>query len=82
MYDTFFSIKDSISTINDSQHGRKSMKFNEKNSMTYRGENQLYGVDFHDFIQKHQNYTMVELASEFGLHVRDVKQLKKQLGRS
>lgn len=62
--------------------GGKVMKYNEKNSISYRGENQLHGVDFHDFIQKHQDYTMVELASEFGLQVRDVKFLKKKLGRS
>ncbi|MGM9928264.1 MAG: hypothetical protein ACI35P_09965 [Bacillus sp. (in: firmicutes)] len=58
------------------------MKFNEKSSLSYSGENQLFGVDFHDFIQKHQDNTMVELASEFGLQVRDIKKLKKQLGRS
>ncbi|WP_019242716.1 MULTISPECIES: hypothetical protein [Bacillus] len=58
------------------------MKFNEKNGMSQSGANQLFGVDFHDFIQKEQNSNMVELASEFGLHVRDVKMLKKRLGRS
>lgn len=62
--------------------GGYKMKFNEKNSISQSGMNQLFGVDFHDFIQKEQSNNMVELASEFGLHVRDVKKLKKRLGRS
>ncbi len=62
--------------------GGKEMKCNEKNSLSHSGTNQLFGVDFHDFIQKEHRSNMVELASEFGLHVRDVKKLKKYLGRS
>ena len=58
------------------------MKCSEKNSLTQSGMNQLFGVDFHDFIQREQNNNMVELASEFDLHVGDVKKLKKYLGRS
>ncbi|MFD2446178.1 hypothetical protein ACFSO7_19650 [Bacillus sp. CGMCC 1.16607] len=46
------------------------------------GENQLYGVDFHDFIQKEANANTFELASEFGLTLGDVKKLKKKLERS
>lgn len=49
---------------------------------TQSGENQLFGVDFHDFIQREQNSNMVELASEFGLSIKDVKKLKKHLGRA
>ncbi|MFS0780798.1 hypothetical protein [Bacillus sp. 1P06AnD] len=58
------------------------MKFSDKNNHTQSGYHQIFGVDFHDFIQKEQTNNMVELASEFGLHVRDVKHLKKRLGRS
>ncbi len=58
------------------------MKFNEKNNVAQNGVNQIFGVDFHDFMQKEQASTMVELASEFGLHVRDVKNLKKRINRS
>lgn len=50
--------------------------------MTQSGENQILGVDFHDFIQKEQSSNMVELASEFGLSVRDVRKLKKHLGKA
>ncbi|WP_173719854.1 hypothetical protein [Bacillus massilinigeriensis] len=58
------------------------MRYSEKGMMTQSGENQILGVDFHDFIQKEQSSNMVELASEFGLSVRDVRKLKKHLGRA
>jgi hypothetical protein len=57
------------------------MRFSEKGMASF-GENQLFGVDFHDFIQKEQSSHVVELASEFGLSLRDVRKLKKQLERS
>lgn len=53
------------------------MRFGEKGMSAQSGENQLFGVDFHDFIQKEQNSNMIELASEFGLSLRDVRKLKK-----
>ncbi|MGN1400878.1 MAG: hypothetical protein ACI4XL_05185 [Bacillus sp. (in: firmicutes)] len=58
------------------------MKFNEKNAISQKGFDQLYGIDFHDFITLERNSNMVELASEFGLQVKDVKILKRRLGRS
>lgn len=58
------------------------MRFGEKGMSAQLGENQLFGVDFHDFIQKEQSSNMVELASEFGLSVKDVRKLKKHLERS
>ncbi|MBP2240543.1 hypothetical protein J2Z40_001100 [Cytobacillus eiseniae] len=58
------------------------MRFSDKGVSTQSGENQLFGVDFHDFIQKEQGSNMVELATEFGLTVKDVRKLKKHLERS
>lgn len=58
------------------------MRFSDKGLSTQQGENQLFGVDFHDFTQKEQSLNMVELASEFGLTLRDVRKLKKHLERS
>lgn len=46
------------------------------------GENQIFGVDLHDFIQREQQTNAYELASEFGLSFGDVKKLKKRLERS
>ncbi|UQX56874.1 hypothetical protein M5V91_27880 [Cytobacillus pseudoceanisediminis] len=53
------------------------MRFGEKGMSAQSGENQLFGVDFHDFIQREQNSNMIELASEFGLSLKDVRKLKK-----
>lgn len=59
-----------------------TMRASEKGMSIQGGDNQIFGVDFHDFIQKEQNSNMYELASEFGLSLREVKQLKKKLERS
>jgi hypothetical protein len=45
-------------------------------------DGRLFGVDFHDFIQKEQHATSFELASEFELTMGDVRKLKKHLERS
>jgi hypothetical protein len=58
------------------------MRHSEKGRSAYLGENQIFSVDFHDFIQKEQSSNMIELASEFGLSLGDVKKLKKHLERS
>lgn len=42
----------------------------------------IFGVDFHDFMVKEQNESSFELASEFGISLREVKNLKKHLNRS
>lgn len=58
------------------------MRNSSKSMSATLGENQLFGVDFHDFIQQEQHATMYELATEFGLTLGDVKKLKKHLNRS
>ncbi|UOE95554.1 hypothetical protein [Alkalihalobacillus sp. LMS39] len=44
--------------------------------------NQLFTVDFHDFIEREQQQSHIELASEFGMSVRDIKYLKKKIERN
>ncbi|MCH1627664.1 hypothetical protein [Fredinandcohnia quinoae] len=58
------------------------MRYSEKSNHAQRGSNQMFGVDFHDFIEREQNSTYVELASEFGISVKEVRQMKKKLERS
>jgi hypothetical protein len=62
--------------------GGSTLKFNDKAQRSLNAENQLMGVNFHDFIQREQNADSMELASEFGLNLREVKRLKKRLERS
>jgi hypothetical protein len=59
---------------------RKKMKFSDKNNRAYSNRD-VFGVSFHDFIEKEKDSTYMELASEFGITMRDVKSLKKQLNR-
>ncbi|MBM6619704.1 hypothetical protein [Bacillus suaedaesalsae] len=58
------------------------MRYSDKSEFVSNGTGQLFGVNFHDFIEKENVNTTMELASEFGLSIREVKQLKKHLGRS
>ena len=58
------------------------MRHGEKGMSAQSGENQLFGVDFHDLNQKEQSTQMFELACEFGLTTQDAKKLKKQLERN
>lgn len=45
--------------------------------------NAIHSVNFHDFLEKELNATTsLELATEFGLSLKDVKNLKKMIGRS
>lgn len=50
--------------------------------MNANGDNQLFGVDFHQFLEREKDALNVELASEFGLSLREVKLLKKKMERS
>ena len=58
------------------------MKFSSKGEQSFTHRNQLFGVNFHEFIQREASTTSVELASEFGLTLRVAKALKKNLSRS
>ncbi|WP_096153235.1 MULTISPECIES: RNA polymerase subunit sigma-70 [Bacillus] len=57
------------------------MKYGDKHSHSY-GKKDVFGVSFHDFLEKEKDSSYVELASEFGLTVRDVRTIKKQINRS
>ncbi|WP_316571894.1 hypothetical protein [Neobacillus sp. YIM B06451] len=58
------------------------MRFSEKGMQANTGSKAIFGVDFHDFLEKEQHAGPIELASEFGLTIRDVRKLKKHLERS
>jgi hypothetical protein len=58
------------------------MRTSGKSQNTLNGQNQLFGLDFHHFVEKEKQSTIWELASEFGLSFREVKSLKRKIGRS
>ncbi|MCF6138057.1 RNA polymerase subunit sigma-70 [Pseudalkalibacillus berkeleyi] len=56
---------------------RKSTK---QDTMNQR-ESALFGMDFHQFIEKEPSMTNYELAEEFGVNLEAVKKLKRQINR-
>jgi hypothetical protein len=42
----------------------------------------LFNMDYHNFVERENQQTSLELASEFGLSLRDVKVLKNKLNRN
>ncbi|MBP3038007.1 hypothetical protein J9303_00600 [Bacillaceae bacterium Marseille-Q3522] len=58
------------------------MRLTGKSIITQMGNEQLLGIDFHDFMQKEPDADMYELAAEFGLSLRDVRSLKKKINRN
>jgi len=58
------------------------MRLNDKKEKLHSESSDIFGVNLHEFIEKESYSTNYELASEFGLSMRDVKNLKKQLERS
>ncbi|MBP0723822.1 hypothetical protein J5Y03_01330 [Bacillus sp. RG28] len=57
------------------------MRINHRNSLGASRKGVL-NMDFHEFQAREQENTSIELASEFGLSMREVRELKKQLERS
>ena len=55
------------------------MKFSEKGQISMNSTNQLSGVDFRDSIQKEESTHLTELATEFHVNVRTIKNTKKYL---
>jgi hypothetical protein len=58
------------------------MRSNEKKQMVHNGTSQFYGTSFHHFIERENQMTSLDLASEFGLSLTEVRLLKKKLERS
>jgi hypothetical protein len=58
------------------------VRASEKSIISSNGENQLFGVNFHSFMEREKNIDSFELASEFGLTLAGVRQLKKKMERS
>ena len=52
------------------------MRLSHKGMTVHAGENQLFGMDFHDFIQKDQNACLTEIAAEFGVSANEVRKVK------
>jgi hypothetical protein len=58
------------------------MRHSDKGETSHYNSNDVFGVNFHEFAEKEQQSNLYELASEYGLSLREAKKLKKQLNRS
>ena len=57
------------------------MRSTNKEMMGYTNTQPEFGIDFHDFLQKEQCLTNMELAEEFGLSLKSVKIMKQKMKR-
>lgn len=55
------------------------MKFSEKGQTSLNYANQLVGIDFRDVIQKEESTHLIELATEFHVNGRAIKNAKHYL---
>lgn len=55
------------------------MRFGEKSNSANDIDSKLLGVNFHEFLEKENQSSVLELATEFGLSLGEVKKLKKQM---
>lgn len=58
------------------------MRASDKNNHANLDSKHAFGVNFHDCIEQQDQSTMVELASDFGVTLGDIRKLKKRLHRS
>lgn len=57
------------------------MRMNESGRNAANSANQMLHMNFQDFVSKEQNTVSMELASEFGVSLQDVKKLRKHFNR-
>ncbi|MBF0706419.1 MULTISPECIES: RNA polymerase subunit sigma-70 [Bacillales] len=57
------------------------MRSTNKEMMSYHMSQPEFGIDFHDFLQKEQCLSNMELAEEFGLSLKSVKIMKQKMKR-
>ncbi|WP_197089577.1 hypothetical protein [Bacillus sp. SA1-12] len=57
------------------------MRNSEKGNVTH-AQHDVFGVDFQGLMVNEQNDSLVEAATEFGIPLQNVRNLKKHLNRS
>ena len=58
------------------------MRSSSRQQMNHHSLQPLFNMDYHNFMEREGQQTNLELASEFGLSLRDVKTLKNKLNRN
>ncbi|MDT8861533.1 hypothetical protein N0O92_15045 [Alkalihalobacillus sp. MEB130] len=58
------------------------MRSSMRQQMHHNQLQPVFNMDYHNFIERENQNTNLELASEFGLSLRDVKLLKAKMNRN
>lgn len=58
------------------------MREGHKQQSMNRDSKDVFGVNFHDFMEKDPHLSRMEMAQEFGVSLKDVKKLKESLDRA
>ncbi|WP_156314867.1 hypothetical protein [Halalkalibacter wakoensis] len=58
------------------------MRSSMRQQMHHNQLQPLFNMDYHSFVERENQITNLELASEFGLSLRDVKILKDKMNRN
>lgn len=58
------------------------MRSSQRQQMQYNSLQPLFNMDYHNFVEKENVNPNMELASEFGLSLREIKLLKNKLNRN
>ncbi len=58
------------------------MRQSRKHSNSSQASKSVFGVQFHDFLEKEPHLTRMEMAEEFGVSLKDVKKLKESMDRA
>ncbi len=58
------------------------MRSSARQQMHHHSLQPLFNTDYHSFMEREAQHTNFELATEFGLSLREVKLLKNKLSRN
>ncbi|MCD5323686.1 MULTISPECIES: RNA polymerase subunit sigma-70 [Pontibacillus] len=58
------------------------MRQGRKHLHSSQASKDIFGVQFHDFLEKEPHLTRMEMAEEFGVSLKDVKKLKESIDRA
>ncbi|WP_236560957.1 RNA polymerase subunit sigma-70 [Pontibacillus sp. HMF3514] len=58
------------------------MREGHKQQSSNQTSKDIFGVNFHDFIEKDQHLSRMEMAQEFGVSLKDIKKIKESLNRA
>lgn len=78
----YFFESGNANTYDHMLKGCCKMRFSEKGELSSSMNRNIFGVDFHDRLERQEQNLANEMASEYGVSPHEVKKIKKQISRS